>query len=83
MHAPMPRGKRLGSITFSGGMRGLLLDAAEAHGMSYRPLSKSTENKLKEILTVGSIIGNPLDAGFAALSSNEAYLRWVGDSTRP
>jgi acetyltransferase len=77
VHVPMPRGKHLGSITFSGGMRGLLLDAAEAHGMSYRPLSVATENKLKEILTVGSIIGNPLDAGFAALSSNEAYLRCV------
>ena len=77
VHAPLPRGRRLGSITFSGGMRGLLLDAAEANGMSYRPLSEATHRKLSEILSVGSIIGNPLDAGFAALSSNEAYLRCV------
>jgi acyl-CoA synthetase (NDP forming) len=77
VHAPLPRGKRLGSVTFSGGMRGLLLDAAEANGMSYRPLSEATHRKLSEILSVGSIIGNPLDAGFAALSSNEAYLRCV------
>ena len=77
VHAPLPRGKRLGSVTFSGGMRGLMLDAAEANGMSYRPLSDATHRKLAEILSVGSIIGNPLDAGFAALSSNEAYIRCV------
>ena len=74
VHAPLPSGRRIGSVTFSGGMRGLLLDAAEAHGMMYQPLSEATTAKMKEILSVGSIIGNPLDAGFAALSSNEAYL---------
>ncbi len=77
VHAPAPQGKRLGSITFSGGMRGLLLDAAEACGMSYQPLSDVTRKKLDEILSVGSIIGNPLDAGFAALSKEGAYLRCV------
>ena len=77
VHAPAPQGKRLGSITFSGGMRGLLLDAAEAAGMAYQPLSDATRKKLEEILSVGSIIGNPLDAGFAALSSEGAYLRCV------
>ncbi len=77
VHAPLPSGKRLGSITFSGGMRGLLLDAAEASGMSYQPLSEATRAKLSEILSVGTIIGNPLDAGFAALSSADAYLRCV------
>jgi acetate---CoA ligase (ADP-forming) len=77
VHAPAPQGKRLGSITFSGGMRGLLLDAAEAAGMSYQPLSDATRKKLEEILSVGSIIGNPLDAGFAALSKEGAYLRCV------
>ena len=77
VHAPLPAGKRLGSITFSGGMRGLMLDAAELSGMTYRPLSEKTFAKLSEILSVGSIIGNPLDAGFAALSSADAYIRCV------
>ncbi|MDB5648713.1 MAG: Protein acetyltransferase [Hyphomicrobiales bacterium] len=77
VHAPMPAGKRLGSLTFSGGMRGLLLDAAEANGLTYAPLSAVTHAKLSEILSVGSIIGNPLDAGFAALTSADAYLRCV------
>ncbi len=77
VHAPLPAGKRLGSITFSGGMRGLMLDAAELSGMTYRSLSEKTYAKLSEILSVGSIIGNPLDAGFAALSSADAYIRCV------
>ncbi len=77
VHAPLPRGKRLGSITFSGGMRGLMLDAAALGDMTYRPLSDATYAKLSEILSVGSIIGNPLDAGFAALSSADAYIRCV------
>jgi acetyltransferase len=77
VHAPMPRGKRIGSVTFSGGMRGMLLDAAETHGLAFRPLSEKTAAAMKEILSVGSIIGNPLDAGFAALSSNEAYLKCI------
>ena len=29
------------------------------------------------LLTVGTTIGNPLDAGFAALTSQDAYLRCV------
>ncbi|MDB5507755.1 MAG: acetyl-CoA synthetase [Hyphomicrobiales bacterium] len=77
VHAPLPRGERLGSITFSGGLRGLLLDSADTNGLSYAPLSAQTHAKLSEILSVGSIVGNPLDAGFAALSSAGAYIRCV------
>lgn len=76
-HTPLPRGKRLGAVTFSGGMRGLLLDAAEAHGLSYPSLSEATADKLKKLLGVGSMVGNPLDGGFAAVSSNEIYLGCV------
>ena len=77
VHAPPPRGDRLASITFSGGMRGLMLDAAEANGLPYRSLSPATFAKLSEVLGVGTIIGNPLDGGFAALTSVDAYVRCV------
>ena len=77
VHAPPPRGDRLASITFSGGMRGLMLDAAEANGVPYRSLSPATAAKLSEVLGVGTIIGNPLDGGFAALTSVDAYVRCV------
>jgi acetyltransferase len=77
VHAPMPRGAGLGAITFSGGLRGMLLDAASAHGLSFAPLSRATYKKLESLLSVGTIIGNPLDAGFAALTSQDAYLKCV------
>jgi acetyltransferase len=77
LHAPMPRGAGLGAITFSGGLRGMLLDAASAQGLRFSALSRATVKKLETLLTVGTTIGNPLDAGFAALTSQDAYLKCV------
>jgi acetate---CoA ligase (ADP-forming) len=77
VHAPPPRGGGIGSITFSGGMRGLLLDAAAANGLRYADLGVETRSKLEKILSVGSVVGNPLDAGFTALANSEAYIRCV------
>src|SRR4029079_13094913 len=42
-----------------------------------RPLTPETTAKLGEVLGVGTSLGNPLDAGFAALSSSEAYFRCI------
>ncbi len=72
LHAPLPAGAGLGAITLSGGFRGMLLDGADANGMKFPDLAPETAKKLGGILGVGTIIGNPLDAGFAALSSQDA-----------
>lgn len=77
LHAPLPKGRGLGAITFSGGFRGLMLDNAAKHGLSFVGLARETRAKLEKILTVGTIIGNPLDSGFAALTSHDAYLQCV------
>jgi acetyltransferase len=77
LHAPLPKGNGLGAITFSGGLRGLLLDRAEANGLSFPPLAAKTRKRLEQLLGVGSIIGNPLDSGFAALNSAETYIQCV------
>jgi len=77
VHARMPKGAGLGAITFSGGLRGMLLDAAHAQGLLFTPLTPATRRKLETLLTVGTIIGNPLDSGFAALTSQNAYLQCV------
>ena len=77
LHAPLPSGKGVGAITFSGGLRGLLLDHAEANNLSFPPLAAKTKRRLSELLGVGSIIGNPLDSGFAALNSEETYINCV------
>jgi acyl-CoA synthetase (NDP forming) len=77
VHAPLPKGPGLGAITFSGGLRGLLLDAAALHGLKFSPLAPATRASIEKIVSVGTIIGNPLDAGFAALTSQDAYLQCI------
>lgn len=77
LHAPLPGGEGLGAITFSGGLRGLLLDHAAANDLSFPPLAARTRKRLEQLLGVGSIIGNPLDSGFAALNSAETYIECV------
>ena len=76
-HAPIPKGPRLGGMTFSGGMKGMMLEAAERHGLSFPALAPETLTKVGEVLGVGTSLGNPLDAGFAALSSAEAYFKCI------
>ena len=70
-------GTRLGAITFSGALRGLLLDAAAAHGLAFAPLAETTRQRLAAVLGVGTIIGNPLDSGFTGLTNREAYVKCV------
>src|SRR5829696_2718654 len=76
-HAVPPKGPRLGAMTFSGGLKALMLEAAERNGLSFPPLLPETNAKVSEVLGVGTSLGNPLDAGFAALSSSEAYFRCI------
>jgi acyl-CoA synthetase (NDP forming) len=81
LHAPalplLPGGFRLGAITFSGALRGLLLDAAAAHGLSFAALTETTVRRLEAVLGVGTIIGNPLDSGFTGLTNREGYVKCV------
>jgi acetate---CoA ligase (ADP-forming) len=77
LHAPLPRGGRLGAITFSGALRGLLLDAAAAHGLRFAALAQTTGERLAAVLGVGTIIGNPLDSGFTGLTNRESYVKCV------
>src|SRR5256714_7276025 len=66
VHADPPKGDRLAGVTLSGGKRGLLIDAFHSAGLNFAPLSEDASNKLARMLGPGSIVGNPLDAGFAA-----------------
>jgi acetyltransferase len=76
-HAHAPKGPRLGGMTFSGGMKGMMIEAADRRHVPFPPLAPETLAKLGEVLGVGTSLGNPLDAGFAALSSAEAYFKCV------
>ncbi|HEX2724218.1 MAG TPA: acetate--CoA ligase family protein [Beijerinckiaceae bacterium] len=76
-HGHRPTGARVGSITFSGGLKGLLLEAAERNGVEFPALAPRTLDRLREVLGIGTSLGNPLDAGFTALSSREAYFTCI------
>src|SRR5207244_12969681 len=73
-HTGAPPGRRLGAITLSGAFRGLLLDAAERNRLEFQPLAPATTDKLNSVLTVGSLVSNPIDGGFGVLTSAENYL---------
>ena len=77
LHAPLPAGPALGAITFSGGLRGLMLDAAERNGLRFPPLSDKSQSTLEGMLGAGSAVGNPLDGGFGVLTSAETYRRTI------
>jgi acyl-CoA synthetase (NDP forming) len=74
VHADPPKSNRLAAVSLSGGKRGLLIDAFDSAGLSFAPLSASATEKLSKMLGPGSIVGNPLDAGFAAVVDPSVYM---------
>src|ERR1700730_14697967 len=77
VHADPPKGSRLAAVTLSGGKRGLLIDAFFSAGLNFAPLSQNASDKLAKMLGPGSIVGNPLDAGFAAVVDPSVYMRSI------
>ncbi len=77
VHADPPKGNRLAGVTLSGGKRGLLIDAFYSAGLNFAPLSNSASDKLANMLGPGSIVGNPLDAGFAAVVDPSVYMQSI------
>ncbi len=77
VHAAVPKGDRLAAVTLSGGKRGLLLDAFYSAGLNFAPLKKHATDKLAKMLGPGSIVGNPLDAGFAAVVDPSVYMQSI------
>ena len=77
VHADPPKAARLAAVTLSGGKRGLLLDAFYSAGLNFAPLSKDASGKLAKMLGPGSIVGNPLDAGFAAVVDPSVYMQSI------
>jgi acyl-CoA synthetase (NDP forming) len=73
VHADAPVGRRLGAITLSGALRGLLFDAADKNDLQLPALAAETVAKLNGVLGVGSLVSNPIDGGFSVLTSAEAY----------
>jgi acetate---CoA ligase (ADP-forming) len=77
VHADPPKGSRLAAVTLSGGKRGLLIDAFHAVGLNFAELGAGATGKLAKMLGPGSIVGNPLDAGFAAVVDPSVYMQSI------
>ena len=77
VHADTPKGNRLAAVSLSGGKRGLLIDAFYSAGLDFAPLSASASEQLARMLGPGSIVGNPLDAGFAAVVDPSVYMKSI------
>lgn len=76
-HNAVPKGRRLAVMTLSGAFRGIMLDAAAKAKLTFPPLSDETRKTLEGLLGVGSIVGNPLDGGFAVVSNADNYLACI------
>lgn len=59
--SPMPTGNRVAIITCSGAAASLAADACEEYGLSLAGLSKTTIQKIGQVLPSRSSIGNPID----------------------
>jgi acyl-CoA synthetase (NDP forming) len=77
VHANVPKGGRLAAVSLSGGKRGLIIDAFYSAGLNFAPLSKHANDELAKMLGPGSIVGNPLDAGFAAVVDPSVYMKSI------
>ncbi|VIO67164.1 acetate--CoA ligase family protein [Bradyrhizobium ivorense] len=77
VHADPPKGNRLAAVSLSGGKRGLLIDAFYSAGLNFAPLSANASEQLAQMLGPGSIVGNPLDAGFAAVVDPSVYMKSI------
>jgi acetate---CoA ligase (ADP-forming) len=77
VHADPPKSDRLAAVSLSGGKRGLLIDAFHSAGLNFAPLSANASAQLAKMLGPGSIVGNPLDAGFAAVVDPSVYMKSI------
>ena len=77
VHADPPKGNHLAAVSLSGGKRGLLIDAFYSAGLNFAPLSPNASEQLAKMLGPGSIVGNPLDAGFAAVVDPSVYMKSI------
>ena len=77
VHADPMKSNRLAAVSLSGGKRGLLIDAFYSAGLNFAPLSPNATEQLAEMLGPGSIVGNPLDAGFAAVVDPTVYMKSI------
>ena len=74
---PRPKGSGIGAIAFSGGLKGLLVEAAARQGYSFPDLTEESLAALAKVLGPDAPLGNPLDSGFAGVTNQEIYFACI------
>ena len=77
IHAPPLTDCRLAGITYSGGMRGMIVDAGSGYGLKFHPMSAETRTTAESFFNKGAVIDNPLDGGFGASGGLDAFMKCV------
>ena len=72
-----PSGRKIAGITYSGGMRGLIVDAAAVNGLAFAPLNPALKETVQKIMTPGAIVDNPLDGAFGSMGGLQPFLKCV------
>jgi len=68
----LPRGKRVGVVTLSGGAGVLLADRCIEHGLELPALTDETTAKLRELVVAYASVANPVDATANGYNDNFA-----------
>lgn len=68
---PLPKGNRIGIVSFSGGLAVSSVDVAEDNGLELAEFSETTLNKLTDISP--RLAGNPIDLGSVMASSADPF----------
>ncbi len=77
MNAGLPETNNVGVLVYSGGVRGLSLDAADRHGVPLPDFAPETAAKFREILGESLRVTNPLDAAGFMNQKLESILEMV------
>ena len=78
VHAPLPTRQRARRASPSRAACAACCSMPRRAGLAFSAAGAEDDAELsKSFLSVGTVIGNPLDSGFAALTSADAYLRCV------
>jgi acetyltransferase len=71
----LPAGSGAVFVGYSGSARGMILDAAQAAGLSLTPLTQATHDAIAPHMDPGTSSENPLDLGPMASRDHERYSR--------
>jgi acetate---CoA ligase (ADP-forming) len=71
---PLPKGRRTGIITVSGGGGAWMADTLSAHGLTVPTLSSDAQNRLRPLMPSYGATGNPVDVTAQGSNTGPAFM---------